>query len=146
MTSIATNDTQKMEYEGRAFWKEIVTNRSKTPRDSTFVEATGVVGDVYLLHPLMLHSATNNLRRDIRVITNPPVSLDKPFKFYRGEGEGEYSLVERKTLRCLGVKDGEGLKDWKIKGERKGWVSQRMKRWDAMKKAEEENLKKVKAA
>jgi len=146
MTSIETNDPAQMEYEGRAFWKEVVTNRTKTPRDSSFVEATGQIGDVYLLHPLMLHSATNNLRRDIRVITNPPVSLAEPFKFYRGEGEGEYSLVERKTLKDLGKKEGEGLKGWKIKGERKGWVSQRMKRWDAMKKAEEDNLKKVKAA
>ena len=146
MTSITNPDKDKIEYEGRAFWKEIVTNRSKTPNDNRFIEATGIVGDVYLLHPLMLHSATKNLRRGIRVITNPPVSLQKPFKFYRGEGDGEYSLVERKTLRELGVKDGEGLKDWKIQGERKGWVSQRMKKWEAMKKVEEENLRKVKAA
>ena len=41
--------------------------------DEAFVEATGVVGDVYLLHPLMLHSASNNQLRKVRVITNPPV-------------------------------------------------------------------------
>lgn len=47
---------------------------------------------MYLLHPLMPHSATKNLRRDLRVITNPPVSLKSPFVFDRRDGEGEYSI------------------------------------------------------
>ncbi|KAK3104290.1 hypothetical protein LTR53_018525, partial [Teratosphaeriaceae sp. CCFEE 6253] len=40
--------------------------------DEAFVEACGEVGDVYLLHPLMLHSASNNSLRNVRIITNPP--------------------------------------------------------------------------
>ena len=69
---------------------------------STFVELTGDVGDVVLLHPLMLHSASKNHLRVPRVITNPPVALREPFQFHRRNPD-DYSLVERKTLRALGV-------------------------------------------
>ncbi|KAJ4476676.1 hypothetical protein J3R30DRAFT_3292198 [Lentinula aciculospora] len=67
-----------------------------------FVEMSGQVGDVVLLHPLMLHSAAKNYLRQPRVITNPPVSLKEPFNFAR-ENVEEYSLVERKTLKALDV-------------------------------------------
>ncbi|KAJ3807110.1 hypothetical protein F5876DRAFT_48737 [Lentinula aff. lateritia] len=69
---------------------------------SQFVEVVGQVGDVVLLHPLMLHSASKNYLRQPRIITNPPVSLKEPFNFAR-EDEEEYSLVEKKTLKALGV-------------------------------------------
>ncbi|KAG6820768.1 hypothetical protein H0H93_012032 [Arthromyces matolae] len=68
----------------------------------TFFEMTGQIGDVVLMHPLMMHSASKNYARIPRVITNPPVSLRKPFNFNRVDTE-EYSLVELKTLRELGV-------------------------------------------
>ncbi|KAI0357352.1 hypothetical protein OH77DRAFT_93861 [Trametes cingulata] len=67
-----------------------------------FVELTGEVGDVVLLHPLMLHSASKNHLRVPRVITNPPVALRAPFCFARADPDA-YSLVELKTLRALGV-------------------------------------------
>ena len=67
-----------------------------------FVELTGSTGDVVLLHPLMPHSASPNLLRVPRVITNPPVGLRAPFCFDRAD-PAEYSLVERATLRALGV-------------------------------------------
>ncbi|KAK0465302.1 uncharacterized protein EV420DRAFT_1513817 [Desarmillaria tabescens] len=69
---------------------------------SQFVELTGSVGDVVLCHPLMLHSATKNLLRVPRVIINPPVALKEPFCYARKNAE-DYSLVERKTLKALGV-------------------------------------------
>ncbi|KAI0044419.1 hypothetical protein FA95DRAFT_1608577 [Auriscalpium vulgare] len=68
---------------------------------SGFVEVTGAVGDVFLLHPLMLHSASRNHLRIPRVITNPPVALREPFQFNRADGK--YSVVERRTLKALGV-------------------------------------------
>ncbi|KAG8921415.1 hypothetical protein FRC02_000249 [Tulasnella sp. 418] len=67
-----------------------------------FVELTGDVGDVVLMHPFMLHSASKNALRVPRIITNPPVSLVHPFNYNR-EDPSEYSLVERKTLKALGV-------------------------------------------
>ncbi|RXW19989.1 hypothetical protein EST38_g5870 [Candolleomyces aberdarensis] len=67
-----------------------------------FVELTGQAGDVVLMHPLMMHSASKNYLRIPRVITNPPVALKEPFNFNRGD-PAEYSLVERKTLRALGM-------------------------------------------
>ncbi|EED81036.1 predicted protein [Postia placenta Mad-698-R] len=71
-------------------------------RCTRFVEVTGEIGDVVLMHPLMLHSASKNHLREARVITNPPVSLREPFNFAREDPE-EYSLVELKTLKALGV-------------------------------------------
>lgn len=131
------NDPTHADYEGRDFWSELAWNPSKVS-DASFQEATGSVGDVYLLHPLMLHSASKNLLRIPRVITNPPVSLKEPFRFDR-EDESEYSLVERKTLRDLGRQ--EGLKGWKIEGKRRGWMSRRMKAHEEMKRAELQRLK-----
>ena len=71
-------------------------------RCSRFVELTGDTGDVVLLHPLMLHTASKNHLRVPRVITNPPVALKAPFCFARADADA-YSLVELKTLRALGV-------------------------------------------
>ena len=69
---------------------------------SKFFEITGEVGDVVLLHPLMLHSASKNHLRIPRIITNPPVSLREPFNFNRKD-PNDFSLVELKTLKALGV-------------------------------------------
>ena len=65
-----------------------------------FVELTGETGDVVLMHPFMMHSASKNVLRIPRVITNPPVSLREPFNFNRDDPR-QYSLVERKTLKAL---------------------------------------------
>lgn len=95
------------------------------------MECTGEVGDVVLLHPLMLHSASKNYLRIPRVITNPPVSLKQPFKFQRDDPE-EYSLVEWKTLKALGR---EGL-DFTPTTERRRVVPLRVGNQEKM-KAEE---------
>jgi Phytanoyl-CoA dioxygenase (PhyH) len=68
---------------------------------SSFVELTGRAGDVILLHPLMLHSAAPNLLKIPRFITNPPVDIKEPFRF--DKPYEELSIVERKTLKSLGV-------------------------------------------
>jgi hypothetical protein len=85
-----------------------------------FVELTGKAGDVVLLHPFMLHSATRNYLRTPRVITNPRVGMKRPFAY--GRDGSEVSLVERKTLMELGV---ERL-DWRATGQRKFITPQRM--------------------
>ena len=102
------------------------------------MEMTGDVGDVIFMHPLMMHTASKNLKRAIRVITNPAVALKEPFCFDR-KNKTEYSLVELKTLRDLGMPDG--LPGWKITGERKGWVPERIKVQEEMKRRELERLK-----
>lgn len=100
-----------------------------------FVEATGEVGDVYLLHPLMLHSASNNALRHVRIITNPPIGLKDPFCFDRADGQ--YSLVEKTTLRALGR---DNLSGWAIKGLREEVVPDRVKIQEEMKRGELERL------
>lgn len=130
------NDPTHKDYQGRDFWQDLAADKSKV-RASSIVEATGEVGDVFLLHPLMLHSASKNELRNLRIITNPPVSLKEPFCFDR-EDPSQYSLVEQKTLRDLG--HPEGLKGWKITGKRKEWIPARTNRMEVMKKEELERL------
>jgi len=69
---------------------------------SRHIEMNADVGDVVLTHPLMVHSASKNHTRIPRVITNPAVSVNEPFCFDR-ENHDDYSLVELKTLKALGV-------------------------------------------
>jgi len=97
---------------------------ARAAADGSFFEMTGNKGDVILMHPLMLHSASNNAKRAIRIITNPPVALKEPFKFDR-EDPTQYSLVELKTMQDLG--GPEKLKGWEITGEREFLVPERLK-------------------
>ncbi|KAI0841787.1 hypothetical protein F5Y06DRAFT_199243 [Hypoxylon sp. FL0890] len=106
---------------------------AKNCSDDDFVEATGQIGDVYLLHPLMMHSATSNARRAVRIITNPPVSVREPFCFDREKDE-EYSLVERKTMDAVGGQ--EKLRGWKITTPRERVVPERVRIQEAMKREE----------
>ncbi len=53
---------------------------------TNFVEVTGKCGDIFLLHPLMLHSASSNPLRRPRIITNPPVHVTEPVRFNREDG------------------------------------------------------------
>jgi hypothetical protein len=107
-----------------------------------FVEATGEVGDVYLLHPLTMHSATNNALRLPRIITNPPVSLTEPFRFHRPDGK--YSLVERKIIQSLGGE--EQLKRWEITRPREAVVPERVRVQEAMKREEVKRLEEANRA
>jgi hypothetical protein len=108
------------------------------------------MGDVVLMHPLMLHSASRNLLRTHRIIINPPVSLKEPFNFTRSD-PSEYSLVEQKTLKELakilndpsiekGLKFPDGT-PWKITGERKSIIPARLKIHAEMRKKEEARLR-----
>jgi hypothetical protein len=65
------------------------------------VEAIGKAGDVYLLHPFMVHAESQNVLRAPRFIANPGVGLVEPMSYSRSGGA--YSLVEEGVLRGLGV-------------------------------------------
>ena len=105
----------------------------------SFIEATGNAGDVYFLHPLMAHSASNNMHRELRVINNPNVSLKLPFCFDRDPSipfsteltavgspkGGAYSIVEMTTLNFLRA---ERLRGWRITGLRDRF-SEEQRRW-----------------
>jgi hypothetical protein len=71
-------------------------------RCSDFVEVTGRIGDVILLHPFMLHTRSINVRSEPRFIINPPVQLREPMCFAR-EQPADHSPVEQAVLRALGV-------------------------------------------
>lgn len=66
-----------------------------------FIEATGEIGDVYLLHPYILHASSENALRLPRLITNPPIHLNEPMNFDRPDED--YSLVEQCVLNALNV-------------------------------------------
>jgi hypothetical protein len=77
-------------------WDELVAGCTD------FAEATGAAGDVYLLHPFILHAKSQNTLRAPRVITNPALTLAEPMNFDRAD-PGDHSLVERAVLRALGT-------------------------------------------
>ncbi|HCL31633.1 MAG TPA: hypothetical protein DIC52_24790 [Candidatus Latescibacteria bacterium] len=91
-----------------------------------FEEVTGQVGDVFLLHPYMLHAASNNPSGRPRFITNPPVSLREPMCFCRANGD--YSPVEGAVLRALGVESLE----FQISTDRERVVPERVARQEKM--------------
>ena len=66
-----------------------------------FREATGEAGDVYLLHPYMLHAVGQNVLQRPRAITNLCYELNAPMTLNRPDGD--YSPVEAAVLRGLGV-------------------------------------------
>jgi hypothetical protein len=69
---------------------------------TTFMETTGRLGDVVLMHPYMLHAVSQNHRATARLITNPPIALREPMDFDRDD-PADQSPVERAVLRALGV-------------------------------------------
>ncbi|MCA9836766.1 MAG: phytanoyl-CoA dioxygenase family protein [Trueperaceae bacterium] len=68
---------------------------------SEFIEVTGEVGDVIIMHPFMLHASSPNHSGKVRFITNPPVILKEPLNLNR-EDKSEFSPLELATLRALG--------------------------------------------
>jgi hypothetical protein len=100
-----------------------------------FVEATGRVGDVFLLHPYVLHAKAQNLLRLPRFITNPPVHLAEPMRFDRPD-PADFSLIERAVLRGLGVDRFEFTRA----APREAVVPERVRRQARMKVAEQSRL------
>jgi hypothetical protein len=100
-----------------------------------FEEATGRLGDVFLLHPYILHAKAQNVLRVPRVITNPPVTLAEPMKFDRRDPL-ETSLIERAVLRGLGV---DRYEFWPT-AARERVVPERVRRQERMKAAERARL------
>jgi len=102
-------------YPGGFRWSSVV------PQCNEFIELTGKAGDVVILHPLMLHTASKNWKREVRIITNPPAVRKEPFNFNR-EDKDDFNLVELKTLKELGL----DRVDYKITGKRERLVSPRV--------------------
>jgi hypothetical protein len=67
-----------------------------------FVEITGPAGTFVILHPFMLHASSNNSSGRPRFMSNPPIVLREHMNLNR-EDPSAFSLLERATLRALGV-------------------------------------------
>jgi hypothetical protein len=67
-----------------------------------FVELTGSVGDVILVHPNMLHAESDNAAGPPFFFTTRGVELGAPLDFNR-KNKSEFSLVESVVLKSLGV-------------------------------------------
>ncbi|HVY22623.1 MAG TPA: hypothetical protein VG962_04650 [Steroidobacteraceae bacterium] len=79
---------------------------------SDFVEITGDAGDVVLCHPFMIHAPSPRTNDNVRLLTNPPVSLLEPMQFNRADAR-DFSPVELAILRGLGVERLEFSKEKK---------------------------------
>ncbi len=104
-----------------------------------FVELTGRIGDVVLIHPFLLHASSQNHSGKARFITNPPISLREPMQFNR-EDPAAFSPVERAVLQGLGV----DRLDFQPTAPRERIVSEGMKRKQKM--LEEEQARRALAS
>jgi len=110
-------------------------NRALVKQCSDFIEATGEAGDVYYLHPFVLHATAQNVLRRPRVITNPLLSLNAPMRFERED----LSPVEQAVLRHLGKRQ----LSFTPAAPREQVVPERVARQAQMRKAEQERLGKA---
>jgi hypothetical protein len=102
---------------------------------TSFVETTGRLGDVVLMHPYMLHAVSQNHRGTARFITNPPIALKQPMRFDRAD-PAEHSPVERAVLRALGVQ----RLDYRPTAARESVVPERVLRQQRMEREEQARL------
>ena len=66
-----------------------------------FRELVGKAGDLYIIHPYMLHASSANHSGRPRVMSNPPVVLKEPLRL--DQNRSDLSLLEETTLRFLGT-------------------------------------------
>lgn len=71
-----------------------------------FEELAARAGDVFLVHPFMLHASSPNRSGRPRVLSNPSVARRDPFRFDRRDGR-QPCPVELATLRALDVDELE---------------------------------------
>jgi ectoine hydroxylase-related dioxygenase (phytanoyl-CoA dioxygenase family) len=100
-----------------------------------FEECTGEVGDVFLLHPYMLHASSQNVSGIPRFMTNPCLTLREPMNFNRPNAD-DFSPIELAVLRGLGV---ERL-DFKLTQPRREHVPERVRLQREMLAAEQARL------
>jgi hypothetical protein len=98
--SLTPSDWQSRGFASHKEHPDYWDHLAKAKECQNFVELTGNTGDIYIFHPLMLHSASKNHTREVRIITNPRVAVKEPFQFNRAN-PADYSLVELKTLKAL---------------------------------------------
>lgn len=97
-----------------------------------FREATGRGGDVYLLHPYMLHCSSQNMLRRPRFMSNPPVHFRAPMRFDREP----LSPVEASVVRAV----GDRARTFRIRGERRHLHTQLQDSFERMKREEDARL------
>lgn len=102
---------------------------------SCFREAMGEAGDVFLLHPYMLHASSQNVSGIPRFMTNPCLTLAEPMNFNR-EDPDDFSPIELAVLKALGK---ERL-DFQPTAPRREHVPPRVARQRAMLEKEKERL------
>lgn len=96
-----------------------------------------------LIFPLLLPQSRSHSNLQLTscfssIITNPPVSLLEPFNFARSD-PADYSLVELKTLKALGVDPKVGF-PFKPTGPRERVVPERLKVQNQMLEEEKKRL------
>jgi len=104
-------------------------------------ETTGNAGDVFLLHPYILHTSSYNHRPEARFMINPAGQLAEPMRFDRRSDGSAYSPMEQAVLRALGVDHY----DFKPTAPRQKIIPPRVAMQQALLVKEKERLEALKA-
>ena len=64
-----------------------------------FIEIAGNAGDMFIIHPFMLHASSQNHSQIPRVISNPPIILKEPLNL--DPDSVNHSLLEKATLNYI---------------------------------------------
>jgi hypothetical protein len=67
-----------------------------------FVELTGKTGDIFILHPLALHTFSINSSENVRILCNIRIDLSEPLNFHRSNTKN-FSILEQSILGYLNL-------------------------------------------
>lgn len=73
--------------------------REKCEKDFDVIEITGNVGDIILMHPLVLHARSKNLGGNVRFLCHPNISLRTPMDF--NKPYSEMTILEQTTIDAV---------------------------------------------
>ncbi|MGB8354027.1 MAG: phytanoyl-CoA dioxygenase family protein [Chthoniobacteraceae bacterium] len=111
-------------------WKDMIH------QCTDFRETTGNAGDVFLLHPYLLHASSFNHRPEARLMINPCLFFHEPMCFDRRANGSAYSPVEKSVLHALGVEHY----DFQPTAPRRKIIPERIARQQKLQEQEKERL------
>ena len=76
-----------------------ITLREKSENTFDIIEVIGNIGDIILMHPLVLHARSKNLSKNVRFLCHPNISLKKTLNF--NKLYSDMTILEQTTIDAI---------------------------------------------